>query len=43
VEYLCDLVPELMPRIELGLSRGDLSGVFVSCAPTRRAGTAGRS
>ena len=28
--YLSDLVPELMPRIELGLSRDDLGGVFVS-------------
>lgn len=29
-DYLRALVPELMPRIEVGLSRGDLSGVFVS-------------
>ena len=28
-EYLSDLVPDLMPRTELGLSRGDLRGVFV--------------
>jgi hypothetical protein len=29
VEYLRALVPELMPRIEVGLTRGDLRGVFV--------------
>jgi hypothetical protein len=28
-EYLCELVPELLPRIEVGLVRGDLRGVFV--------------
>lgn len=27
--YLVDLAPELLPRIEVGLARGDLSGVFV--------------
>ena len=30
VEYLRDLMPELLPRIEVGISLGDLSGVFVS-------------
>jgi hypothetical protein len=30
VEYLCALLPELLPRIEVGLARGDLSGVFVA-------------
>lgn len=29
VEYLCELVPELLPRIEVGLAHGDLRGVFV--------------
>ena len=28
-EYLRALVPELLPRIEVGLARGDLRGVFV--------------
>jgi len=28
-EYLCALVPELLPRIEVGLARDDLRGVFV--------------
>jgi len=27
--YLCDLVPELLPRIAVGLAHGDLRGVFV--------------
>jgi len=31
VAYLSDLAPELLPRIEVGLARGDLRGVFVSC------------
>ena len=30
VAYLRELMPELLPRIEVGISRGDLSGVFVS-------------
>jgi len=29
VEYLAALVPELLPRIEVALARGDLRGVFV--------------
>ncbi len=29
VEYLCDLVAELMPRVEVGLTGGDLRGVFL--------------
>lgn len=29
VEYVCALVPELLPRIDVGLARGDLKGVFV--------------
>jgi len=28
-EYLCQLAPELLPRIEVGLAHGDLRGVFV--------------
>lgn len=28
-EYLSDLVPELLPRIAVGLTHGELSGVFV--------------
>jgi hypothetical protein len=27
-EYLSTLVPELLPRIEVGIARGDLRGVF---------------
>jgi hypothetical protein len=29
VQYLSDLVPDLLPRVEVGLSRDDLRGVFV--------------
>ena len=29
VEYVRALVPESLPRIEVGLARGDLRGVFV--------------
>jgi len=29
VEYLCEMVPELLPRIEVGLAHGELRGVFV--------------
>jgi hypothetical protein len=28
-EYLRELVPELLPRVELGLARGELGGVWV--------------
>lgn len=31
-EYLTDLVPELLPRIDIGLARDDLRGVFVAMA-----------
>lgn len=30
IEYLSDLVPDLLPRVEVGLSARDLRGVFVS-------------
>jgi hypothetical protein len=33
VAYLRDLMPELLPRIDVGISRSDLGGVFVSRLP----------
>ena len=30
-EYLSNLMPDLLPRVQVGLLRGDLAGVFVSC------------
>jgi len=30
-QYLFDLVPELMPRVSVGLAHGDLRGVFARC------------
>jgi hypothetical protein len=38
IRYLADLAPELLPRIEVGLSRDDLRGVFVSCGGSTTAG-----
>jgi hypothetical protein len=37
-EYLCDLASDLLPRVEVGLSRGDLRGVFVSCGASNEPG-----
>lgn len=38
IRYLSDLVPDLLPRIDVGLSRDDLHGVFVSCAGSETPG-----